>query len=116
VTAVALQAPAHYRDMVRPLPPGARISRSLGSDEGFIHIFAVQQHRLAARMPALKKALAKDGMLWVSWPKRGSSLATDLDESSVRAIGLAAGLVDVKVCAVDAVWSGLKFVYRLRDR
>ncbi len=65
---------------------------------------------------ALKKALHPNGMLWVSWPKKSSPLAGDLDENGVRATGLAQGLVDVKICAVDDDWSGLKFVYRRRDR
>ena len=60
--------------------------------------------------------MAPAGLLWVSWPKKASKVATDLDENVVRAMGLAAGLVDVKVCAVDEVWSGLKFVRRLKDR
>jgi hypothetical protein len=66
--------------------------------------------------PRGAKKLAPAGMLWVSWPKKSSGVATDLDENAVRAIGLAAGLVDVKVCAVTDVWSGLKFVRRLKDR
>ena len=64
----------------------------------------------------LKKRLAPAGMLWISWPKKSSGVASDLDENVVRAIGLTAGLVDVKVCAVSEVWSGLKFVIRLKDR
>lgn len=62
------------------------------------------------------KRLAPAGMLWVAWPKKTSGVATDLDENKVREIGLAAGLVDVKVCAVSEIWSGLKFVIRLKDR
>jgi hypothetical protein len=64
----------------------------------------------------MTKQLAPAGMLWVSWPKKSSGVPTDLDENKVRDIGLAAGLVDVKVCAVTEVWSGLKFVRRLNDR
>ncbi len=67
-------------------------------------------------MEALVRALAMDGVLWVAWPKRASGLPTDLTENVVREIGLAAGLVDNKVCAIDEVWSGLRFVYRLEDR
>jgi hypothetical protein len=62
------------------------------------------------------KRLAPAGMLWIAWPKKASGIASDIDESTIRAIGLAAGLVDVKVCAVSDVWSGLKFVIRLKDR
>lgn len=62
------------------------------------------------------KSLAPAGMLWISWPKKSSGVATDLDENVVRKIGLAAGLVDVKVCAITNIWSGLKFVRRIKDR
>lgn len=71
---------------------------------------------IAARFPGLARALASHGALWISWPKGSSGVATDLNENVVREIGLAAGLVDVKVCAVDEVWSGLKFVRRMKDR
>jgi hypothetical protein len=66
--------------------------------------------------PKMKKVLSQNGMLWVSWPKRTSTLGTDLNENVIRDAGLALGLVDVKVCAVDETWSGLKFVIRLKDR
>jgi hypothetical protein len=71
---------------------------------------------LNEQFPRLKEALSPSGMLWVSWPKASSGVPTDLSENVVREIGLANGLVDVKVCAVDEVWSGLKFVYRIKDR
>jgi hypothetical protein len=71
---------------------------------------------LERRLPALKRALAPDGGLWIAWPKRASGMATDVTDNVVRELGLAAGLVDNKVCAIDAVWSGLRLVYRLRDR
>jgi hypothetical protein len=69
-----------------------------------------------SRFPLLKRSLTTDGTLWVSWPKKASGVTTDLTEDGVRAVALAHGLVDVKVCAVDEVWSGLKLVRRLRDR
>ena len=71
---------------------------------------------LEARLPRLQDALAPDGILWISWPKKAAKVQTDLDSNVVRRLGLDAGLVDVKVCAVDETWSGLKFVYRLKDR
>jgi hypothetical protein len=82
----------------------------------FIHCFATAQRTLAAQFPLLERALAPAGTLWISWPKGASGAATDLTENVVREMGLASGLVDVKVCAVDATWSGLKFVRRLKDR
>lgn len=82
----------------------------------FAMIFVKKTSELAVRFPAIAAQLAPAGMLWVSWPKKSSGVATDLTEHEVRRIGLDAGLVDVKVCAVNEVWSGLKFVIRLKDR
>ena len=82
----------------------------------FIHLFTKSRAELDAQFPKLKAALTPTGILWISWPKKAAKVETDLDENIVRETGLAIGLVDVKVAAVDAVWSGLKFVYRLKDR
>jgi hypothetical protein len=82
----------------------------------FAMIFTKSAAELAKEFPRLAKTLAPAGMLWVSWPKKTSGVATDLDDNVVREIGLDAGLVDVKVCAVTEIWSGLKFVRRLKDR
>ena len=82
----------------------------------FIQLFCKTRSKLEGEFPRLKSALDVNGMLWISWPKRSSGVETDLSGNVVREIGLAHGLVDVKVAAVDETWSGLKFVYRLRDR
>ena len=82
----------------------------------FAIVFVKTQAELEKQFSPLSKRLAPAGMLWVSWPKKSSGVASDLDENIVREIGLAAGLVDVKVCAVSEVWSGLKFVIRVKDR
>jgi hypothetical protein len=82
----------------------------------FAMFFSKSKAELSREFKRVAKQLAPAGMLWVSWPKKSSGVATDLDENIVREIGLAAGLVDVKVCAVTDVWSGLKFVRRLKDR
>ena len=82
----------------------------------FAMVFTKSKTKLAKEFKRISKLLAPPGMLWVSWPKKSSGVATDLDENIVREIGLAAGLVDVKVCAVTEVWSGLKFVRRVKDR
>ncbi len=82
----------------------------------FAMVFSRSKSELAKEFKRLSKQLAPAGMLWVSWPKKSSGVATDLDENVVRQIGLADGLVDVKVCAVTKVWSGLKFVRRVKDR
>jgi hypothetical protein len=82
----------------------------------FAMVFVKTQAELKKHFAKYAKQLAPASMLWVSWPKEASGVATDLTEDEVRRIGLAAGLVDVKVCAVSEVWSGLKFVFRLKDR
>ena len=81
-----------------------------------IVLFTDSERNLKREFPRLAQKLANNGMLWISWPKRSSGVATDLSENIIRQIGLDAGLVDVKVCAVNDIWSGLKFVYRLKDR
>ncbi len=82
----------------------------------FIHLFAKSRADLETNLRRAAQALAPAGMLWISWPKKSSGVATDLTEDVIRAIGLRAGLVDVKVCAVTEVWSGLKFVIPVKDR
>lgn len=112
---VVVGAPWDYSATL-DLPSETRIVSRSGTSASFIHLFVRSSHELARRLPALVRALDDTGMLWVSWPKQSSGVATDLSENPIRALGLAAGLVDVKVCAVDEVWSGLKFVRRLKDR
>jgi hypothetical protein len=113
---VLLNAPAGYDQILGPLPPGAAVLKKLGRQLDFIQFFASDRGELEGRFGALKGSLAAGGMLWVCWPKRAAKVPTDLTEDVVREVGLAHGLVDVKVCAVDEQWSGLKFVFRLRDR
>lgn len=111
-----LNPPQGYDSTLGPLPDGVKRLKGLGKQMDFVHFFSKSRRELAPRFPKLRSALAYDGILWISWPKKASKVATDLDENVIRALGLAAGLVDVKVAAVDEVWSGLKFVYRLEDR
>lgn len=115
-TAVAVNAPASYATTLGELPEGTTIVQESAPDARFIHVFATSRAELEAQLGRLVPDLAYDGMLWISWPKKASKVETDLTGDVVRAVGLASGLVDVKVCAVDEVWSGLKFVYRLQDR
>jgi hypothetical protein len=82
----------------------------------FAMLFTKSKAELTREFKRVEKLLAPAGMLWVSWPKKSSGVATDLNENIIREIGLAQGLVDVKVCAVTEIWSGLKFVRRLKDR
>jgi hypothetical protein len=98
---------------------GKHKSNADGEDRNaldFAMVFTKSQAELEREFRPLAKLLQPAGMLWVSWPKKSSGVASDLDENGVREIGLAAGLVDVKVCAVTEVWSGLKFVRRIKDR
>ena len=107
-------APEGYESTLGPLPEG--VVPSLDPPLDFIHLFAVERAVLERGFSEMKPKLAAGGMLWASWPKKAAKVPTDLDENVVRRIGLDQGLVDVKVAAVDEVWSGLKFVYRLKDR
>jgi|SRR6185503_6108060 len=91
-----------------------RISQSKALD--FIQVFAKNRTALTTAFAQYSPRLKANGMIWISWPKKSSGVQTDLNDNIVRNIGLEAGLVDVKVCAVDEVWSGLKFVYRVKDR
>jgi hypothetical protein len=109
-------APSSFAVTLGKLPSGVRRARELRGAIDVIVFFARGIAGLARRIGSAKRAMTPAGMLWVCWPKKTSAIACDLDENVVREISLAAGLVDVKVCAVDADWSGLKFVYRLRDR
>ena len=111
-----LDAPANYVRRLEPLPARVSVSNQLRGTKEFIQFFCRQPKRLASRLPALERALDPNGMLWISWPKKSSGEATDLTGDVVRGFGLQQGLVDVKVCAIDDVWSGLKFVFRLKDR
>lgn len=109
-------APDHYMSLLGPLPAEARVLKSLSPPCDFIQFFVKEKDKLESSFPKLKNALASNGTLWISWPKGASKVQTDMNENIARDIGLRNGLVDVKVCAVDDVWSGLKFVYRLKDR
>ncbi|MGH8496531.1 MAG: DUF3052 domain-containing protein [Gammaproteobacteria bacterium] len=114
--AVLVDAPAGFVKALGPLPKDLKLGTRLTTGLAYIHAFVRSNARLHDVLPRAARALAKDGTLWIYWPKQASGLATDFREGEVRACGLAAGLVDVKICAVDEIWSGLKFVYRLRDR
>jgi hypothetical protein len=111
-----IKAPPGYDRLIEQWPVGVSISRSLGGRYDLIHYFTKGRSVLEAVSKNLAQHLEKNGSLWISWPKQSSGVQTDLNENSVRQIGLAAGLVDVKVAAVDETWSGLKFVYRVKDR
>jgi len=115
-TIAILNAPRGYDRTLGRLPKQVDRGRAPTGPLDFIQFFTHEKQELERRFPVLVRALAPAGMLWISWPKSASGVPTDLTENVIRAIGLAHGLVDVKVAAVDEVWSGLKFVRRLKDR
>lgn len=108
--------PSDYMQTLGDLPNGTTVAKTLNGPCDFIQFFSQEKAELQSAFPKLKKHLTPAGALWVSWPKGASKIKTDLNENVAREIGLTNGLVDVKVCAVDDVWSGLKFVFRLKDR
>lgn len=108
-------APAEVRAELREALSECAVVKD-GHTLDFAMIFSKSRADLTKEFPRLAKLLAPTGMLWVSWPKKSSGVATDLNENVVRSIGLDSGLVDVKVCAVTEIWSGLKFVRRVKDR
>jgi hypothetical protein len=109
-------APKAYSDIVGELPDGASLKARLKAPLDMIHLFATRAAGLKAKLESFRAAIAPDGMVWVSWPKKASGVATDLSDIVVRDIALPLGLVDIKVCAIDETWSGLKFVIRKDQR
>jgi hypothetical protein len=115
-TICLLHAPPFYSQKLLPLSfEGKIVARAVERYE-WIQAFYTESASLEADLPMLKEHLTPNGQLWISWPKKAAKMATDLDENIVREYGLHTGLVDVKVAAVDDIWSGLKFVFRLSDR
>lgn len=110
-----VSAPPGYANEL-DLPPDVTINSRSGKPFDFAQLFVKSEKELTTKFTEYAKRLQPSGMLWVSWPKKSSGVSTNLSENIVRDIGLRAGLVDVKICAVSEVWSGLKFVFRLRDR
>ena len=111
-----VRAPEGFAGVLGELPAGVELVAAGTPELDVVVLFAADVAALHAELAALVPAIASAGGLWVAWPKRSSGVETDLDEHIVRAAGLDAGLVDNKVCAIDATWSGLRFVRRLRDR
>jgi hypothetical protein len=112
-----LHAPPEVETTLGELPEGVITSRRLTGHRDLVLIFITRQVDLASQIPALTSAIAPNGMIWVAWPKRASKIDTDMTEDAIRDIVLpSSGLVDVKVCAIDQVWSGLKLVIRKTAR
>ena len=105
-------APKGYAASLAPLPDGVVFERSAGPRTALAHVFVTGRQELSVQLSALRKKLKPDAVLWVSWPKKASGVPTTITEDTIRELALPLGFVDVKVCAVDEVWSGLKLVVR----
>jgi hypothetical protein len=117
MTTAVLNAPPNLDAILGELPDRVVISHRLTGHRDLVLIFVTHQVDFASRVPAMINAIAPDGMIWVAWPKRASKIETDMTEDVIREIVLpSSGLVDVKVCAIDPVWSGLKLVIRKEHR
>ncbi|HET6670374.1 MAG TPA: hypothetical protein VFH15_09095 [Pyrinomonadaceae bacterium] len=109
-------APRNFKEELGTLPATAKFTSATANSLDLILAFVSSERELKLKFGPLAAKLQRDGMIWVAWPKKSSGVATDLTFNNVQRIGLDVGLVDVKICAVNEIWSGLKFVYRLKDR
>jgi len=111
-----INAPPAYRKWLAPMPEAVSFSTKDEPDASFIHLFVSERKTLAKELRRLRRSIADAGMLWVSWPKKSSGVATDVTEDVIREVALPLGFVDIKVCAVDETWSGLKLMIRRENR
>ena len=111
-----VNAPKNFQSELGELPDNVQFIKRPTKSLDIILLFVLTERALTRDFAKLAATLVSNGMIWIAWPKKTSGVATDLSEQRVRQIGLDAGLVDVKICAIDDTWSGLKFVYRLKDR
>ncbi len=112
----AVGAPQEYQKLLAPVPAGVKFVSKVGADTDIVHLFVTKRADLAKRLGQLVSVIRSDAVLWVSWPKKAAKVPTDVTEDVVRDVALPLGLVDVKVCAVDETWSGLKLVIRKVNR
>jgi hypothetical protein len=109
---VARQAPRNYMDLLEPIPAEAVFQKKVSRSTDIVHIFSADRAELKAELAGLRNAIKPDGVVWVSWPRKSSGVVTDITEDTIRELALPLGFVDVKVCAVSEVWSGLKLMIR----
>ena len=109
---VAVDAPKGYRKLLEPLPASVRFSSNVDKTTDVVHLFGTGKSELARALAHYRRKLRPDATVWVSWPKKSANVPSDITEDVVREVALPLGFVDVKVCAVDDVWSGLKLVVR----
>src|SRR3954464_10125505 len=112
----ALSAPAGYRKLLAPLPAKISFVDKAKAGSPFVHLFTTERHILEKELKRLRRLIDDAGVVWISWPKKSSGVATDITEGVIRDICLPLGFVDVKVCAVDETWSGLKLMIRRENR
>lgn len=113
---VPIDAPTQYRAWLGELPEGVAIVSQPRQSLQAVHVFATKRSALEKHLSMLRRRLEQSGFVWVSWPKKASGVATDITEDVIREVALPLGFVDIKVCAVSEVWSGLKLVIRKRER
>ena len=113
---LVIDPPANYLELIAPLPAGASVIDKPTNDVDLIHFFTNSRDGLAAGLNQYKKLIKQDGAIWVSWYKKAAKLPTEITEDVIRDVALPLGLVDIKVCAVDEKWSGLKLVIRRENR
>jgi hypothetical protein len=111
-----INAPEYYFDLFTDLPGGITFEDSPELKKDFIHFFVLDKDDYYTQLPELKYQIKPNGMIWVSWPKRSANVITNVTEDIIRDYALQIGLVDIKVCAVDEIWSGLKLVIPVKDR
>lgn len=111
-----INPPDHYFELFQTFPTDIDVQSDTKSPKDFIHFFTKEAAELEDKLPRLKKEIKANGMIWISWPKKASKVPTDITEDTIRGAALAIGLVDIKVCAVDTIWSGLKLVIPVKDR
>ena len=111
-----IDEPKNYKTLIGEFPSGVKEVKQNFKEVDFIHAFVKSADQLKQGMPGWMKQLKQNGMIWISWYKKSSGLTTDITEDVIRSIALPLGLVDVKVCAVDEQWSGLKLVIRKENR
>ena len=113
---LAINAPANYSSLLEPLPQDVKFARADASDLDLVHLFTKTRAELTKLIGRYLVKIKQDGAIWVSWPKKASGIPSEVTEDTVREVGLPLGLVDIKVCAVDETWSGLKLVIRKENR
>jgi hypothetical protein len=111
-----INEPAHYFDLFTDMPMDVQVINDESDKKDLVHFFTKQRQELIDLLPQLKAQIKSTGIIWVSWPKKASKVITDITEDTIRNYAISIGLVDIKVCAVDEVWSGLKLVIPVKNR